>query len=69
MPDLPAVRHRTEAPRSTRLDQPRDTRRLRRPHLEDDAFGRFATKTLDLLSEKVNKEALVSVDFTAKASP
>ena len=44
MPDLPAVRHRTEAPRSTRLDQPRDTRRLRRPHLEDDAFGRFAER-------------------------
>jgi hypothetical protein len=34
-----------------------------------DAFGRFAAKTLDVLSPKVNKEALVSVDFTAKASP
>ena len=44
MPDLPAVRHRTEPPRSTRLDVPRDTRRLRRPHLEDDAFGRFAER-------------------------
>jgi len=34
-----------------------------------DAFGRFAAKTLDVLAPKVNKEALVSVDFTAKASP
>ncbi len=34
-----------------------------------DAFGRFAAKTLDVLSPKVNKEALVSVEFTAKASP
>ena len=34
-----------------------------------DAFGRFAAKGLDVLSPKVNKEALVSVDFTAKASP
>ena len=33
-----------------------------------DAFGRFAAKTLDVLSPKVNKEALVSVDFTARAS-
>jgi hypothetical protein len=34
-----------------------------------DAFGRFAAKTLEALSPKVNKEALVSVDFSAKASP
>ena len=34
-----------------------------------DAFGRFAAKGLDVLSPKVNKEALVSVEFTAKASP
>ena len=34
-----------------------------------DAFGRFAAKGLDVLSPKVNKEALVSVDFTAKAAP
>jgi hypothetical protein len=34
-----------------------------------DAFGRFAAKTLDVLSPKVNKEALVSVDFTAKPAP
>ncbi len=33
---------RTEAERQARLDQPRDTRRLRRPRFEDDAFGRFA---------------------------
>jgi hypothetical protein len=34
-----------------------------------DAFGRFAAKTLDVLSPKVNKEASVSVDFIAKAAP
>jgi hypothetical protein len=34
-----------------------------------DAFGRFASKTLDVLSPKVNKEALVSIDFTAKSMP
>ncbi len=34
-----------------------------------DAFGRFAAKTLDVLSPKVNKEAQVSVDFIAKAAP
>ena len=34
-----------------------------------DAFGRFASKTLDVLSPKVNKEALVSINFTAKAMP
>jgi hypothetical protein len=34
-----------------------------------DAFGRFAAKGLDVLSPKVNKEALVSVDFAAKAAP
>ena len=33
---------RTEADRQERLDQPRDTRRLRRPRFEDDTFGRFA---------------------------
>ena len=33
---------RTEADRQERLDQPKDTRRLRRPRFEDDAFGRFA---------------------------
>jgi hypothetical protein len=34
-----------------------------------DAFGRFASKTLDVLAPKVNKEALVSINFTAKAMP
>ncbi len=34
-----------------------------------DAFGRFAAKTLEVLSPKVNKEAAVSVDFIAKAAP
>jgi hypothetical protein len=34
-----------------------------------DAFGRFAAKGLDVLAPKVNKEALVSVEFTAKAAP
>ncbi len=33
---------RAEADRQERLDQPKDTRRLRRPRFEDDAFGRFA---------------------------
>ncbi len=42
MPELPYARQRTESPRGLRLDQPRETRRLRRPQLEDDAFGRFA---------------------------
>jgi hypothetical protein len=32
-----------------------------------EAFGKLAAKTLDILSPKVAKEALVSVDFTAKA--
>jgi hypothetical protein len=32
-----------------------------------DAFGKLAAKTLDILSPKVNKEALVSIDVTAKA--
>ncbi|GAA1936316.1 putative membrane protein [Marmoricola bigeumensis] len=35
-------RERSEADRQERLDQPKDTRRLRRPRFEDDAFGRFA---------------------------
>ncbi len=34
-----------------------------------DAFGRFAAKGLDVLAPKVNKEAMVSVEFTAKAAP
>lgn len=34
-----------------------------------DAFGKFAAKTLEVLSPKVNKEALVSLDFTAKLVP
>ena len=33
---------RSEAERQARLDLPKDTRRLRRPRFEDDAFGRFA---------------------------
>ena len=33
---------RAENERQERLDQPKDTRRLRRPRFEDDAFGRFA---------------------------
>jgi hypothetical protein len=32
-----------------------------------DAFGKLASKTLDLLSPKVNKEAQVTLDLTAKA--
>jgi hypothetical protein len=31
-----------------------------------DAFGKFAAKTLEVLSPKVNKEALVSLELTAK---
>lgn len=31
-----------------------------------DAFGKFAAKTLEVLSPKVNKEALVSLEVTAK---
>lgn len=34
-----------------------------------DAFGKLAAKTLEVLSPKVNKEALVSLDFTAKPAP
>ncbi len=33
-----------------------------------DAFGKFALKTLDVLSTKVAKEAAVSLDVTAKAA-
>jgi len=33
---------RSETERQSRLDLPKDTRRLRRPRFEDDAFGRFA---------------------------
>ena len=33
---------RSESERQARLDVPKDTRRLRRPRFEDDAFGRFA---------------------------
>ena len=33
---------RSESERQERLDVPKDTRRLRRPRFEDDAFGRFA---------------------------
>ncbi len=44
MPEQPLPRLRTERPSVTRLDQPRDTRRLRRPQIEDDAFGRFAER-------------------------
>jgi uncharacterized membrane protein len=35
---------RSEADRQERLDQPKDTRRLRRPRFEDDTFGRFAER-------------------------
>ena len=31
-----------------------------------DAFGKFAAKTLDVLAPKVAKEALVSLEYTAK---
>jgi hypothetical protein len=34
-----------------------------------DAFGKFALKTLDTLSGKVAKEALVSFEYTAKVGP
>ncbi|HVY48388.1 MAG TPA: YceI family protein [Minicystis sp.] len=34
-----------------------------------EAFGKLAAKTLDVLAPKVAKEALVSVDFTAKGGP
>jgi hypothetical protein len=34
-----------------------------------DAFGKFAAKTLDVLAPKVNKEALVSLEYTAKVAP
>jgi uncharacterized membrane protein len=44
VPDLPHVRHRTDKPRGRRLDEPRDVRRLPRPHFEDDVFGRFAER-------------------------
>ncbi len=42
MADVPYNRQRQEVARASRLDQPRETRRLRRPRIEDDAFGRFA---------------------------
>jgi uncharacterized membrane protein len=44
VPDLSRVRQRPDNVRVTRLDQPRDTRRLRRPQFEDDLFGRFAER-------------------------
>jgi uncharacterized membrane protein len=44
VPEMPRVRHRPETTRVTRLDQPRDNRLLRRPHFEDDLFGRFAER-------------------------
>jgi uncharacterized membrane protein len=44
VPELPHVRQRPERARGIRLDQPRDTRRLRRPQFEEDLFGRFAER-------------------------
>jgi uncharacterized membrane protein len=52
VPEQPALRQRhdkrpdarSDKPRGPRLDQPRETRRLRRPHFEDDIFGRFAER-------------------------
>jgi uncharacterized membrane protein len=44
VPETPPGRQRQENRRVERLDQPRDTRRLRRPHIADDTFGRFAER-------------------------
>lgn len=44
MPEIAPGRQRQDNRRVERLDQPRDTRRLRRPHFEDDTFGRFAER-------------------------
>jgi uncharacterized membrane protein len=43
--DVRRDQHRERESRGTRLDVPRDTRRLiRRPRFEDDTFGRFAER-------------------------